>query len=310
MKRGERLGYVDFSQLNAAVSSEEMLNATIDYLCGCLKQFLRPHDRLLICFPDNGTMSLGNMLARAASRAGASTVFWGRDRRWKALLRIAFTTRATAIAAPPLIVLGLAKLAKATATPLYFRNVLTAGYPCLDWMIDGIARILDCATWGCFGPGTGAVVGGFSCGCSRGVHIRTEDFAVEIVDAQGTSLPDGQVGTPVISPRHQPQLRYHSGLKGRLDFSPCECGQNSPRLMDISAGTNSNAELSRLGRQMLYWTSVLDCDLRVGDYGLEIELVVFPGEKLPKLPTCAKQSIRPWDPERDTPLVMASVWNK
>ena len=80
--------------------------------------------------------------------------------------------------------------------------------------------------------------------------------------------------------------------------------------MDISAGTNSNAELSRLGRQMLYWTSVLDCDLRVGDYGLEIELVVFPGEKLPKLPTCAKQSIRPWDPERDTPLVMASVWNK
>lgn len=304
------MGYVDFARLNAAVSSPEQIESTIQYLTKQIGIFLRSHDRMLICFPDEGSGSIGNMLARAVSRVGASPVFWGRDMRWKTLLRIAFTTRASAIAAPPLIALGLTKLAKATGTPLYFRHVLTAGYPCLDWMIDGICRGLDCRSWGCFGPGTKAVVGGFSCGHSRGVHVREDAFEIELVDTSGNAVAEGEVGCPVLIPQNSPDLRYHSGLRGRLDRSPCACGQNSPRLMDISAGDNSDEELAALGRDMLYWSSVLDCDLRIGESGLEMELVVFPGEKLPKLPSCAKQVVRPWDPERDKPMVMASLWKK
>ena len=302
--------FVNFAQLNEAVSSEEKIEQTVDYLAEKMGQFLKSHDRMLICFPDEGSGSIGNMLARAVSRVGASPVFWGRDGRWKTLLRTAFTVRASAIAAPPLVALGLTKLAKATGTPLYFRYVLTAGFPCLDWMIDGICRGLDCQSWGCFGPGTGAVVGGFSCGHSRGVHLRSDEFDVEILGENGEPLAEGQIGTLVISPKGMPHLRYYSGLYGRLDHTPCGCGQSTPRLMDISAGSNANAELAQLGREMLYWTSVLDIDLRIGDYGLEMELVVFPGEKLPKLPTCAKQIVRPWDPEHDRPMVMHSLWNK
>ena len=304
------MGYATFAQLNAAVSSPEQIESTILYLTEQLGKFLRPHDRMLICFPDEGNGSIGNMLARAVSRVGASPVFWGRDTRWKTLLRIAFTTRASAIAAPPLIALGVTKLARATGTPLYFRYVLTAGFPCLDWMIDGICRGLDCEPWGCFGPGSKAVVGGFSCGHSSGVHIRSDAFDVQIVDEDGNEVPHGELGVPIITPKSRPDIRYHSGLRGRLDRSPCACGQNSPRLIDISAGDNSDMDLAQLGREMLYWTSVLDCDLRIGESGLEMELVVFPGEKLPKLPTCAKQVVRPWDPERDKPMVMASLWKK
>ena len=302
------MGYVDFAQLNEAVSSPEQIESTLRYLTEQMRKFLRPHDRMLICFPDEGNGSIGNMLARAVSRAGASPVFWGRDNRWKTLLRIAFTTRASAIAAPPLIALGVTKLAKATGTPLYFRYVLTAGYPCMDWMIDGICRGLDCQSWGCFGPGTKAVVGGFSCGHSRGVHLRTDAFDVEIVDENGERVAEDVTGFPVIIPKNRPELRYHSGLHGRIDSSPCACGQDTPRLMDISAGSNAQEDLAKLAGDMLYWSSVLDCDLRIGDCGLEIELVVFPGEKLPKLPTCAKQVVRAWDPERDMPMVMVSLW--
>ena len=304
------MGYVDFAQLNEAVSSPEQIESTLRYLTEQMRKFLRPHDRMLICFPDEGNGSIGNMLARAVSRAGASPVFWGRDNRWKTLLRIAFTTRASAIAAPPLIALGVTKLAKATGTPLYFRYVLTAGYPCMDWMIDGICRGLDCQSWGCFGPGTKAVVGGFSCGHSRGVHLRTDAFDVEIVDENGEQVAEGVTGFPVITPKNRPDLRYHSGLHGRIDSSPCACGQDTPRLIDISAGDDAQEDLAKLGGDMLYWSSVLDCDLRIGEGGLEMELVVFRGEKLPKLPTCAKQVVRPWDPERDKPMVMGSLWKK
>ena len=37
-------------------------------------------------------------------------------------------------------------------------------------------------------------------------------------------------------------------------------------------------------------------------YGLELELVVLPGKRLPKLPSAAKQCIRVFDPETDVPL--------
>lgn len=302
------MGYVDFAELNAAVSSPEQIESTIQYLAEQMRRFLRPHDRMLICFADEGNGSIGNMLARAVSRAGASPVFWGKDTRWKTLLRIAFTTRASAIAAPPLIALGITKLVKATGTPLYFRYVLTAGYPCMDWMIDGICRGLDCQSWGCFGPGTWSVVAGFSCGHSCGVHIRSDAFDVDIVDDNGEPVAEGVLGYPVITPKNRPDLRYHTRLHGRIDSSPCACGMDSPRLMDISAGNNAQEDLAKLGRDMLYWSSVLDCDLRIGESGLEMELVVFPGEKLPKLPSCAKQVVRPWDAERDKPMVMASIW--
>lgn len=310
IKWGEGMDSAELAALNNLVSSDEMIGKTVEYLASCLQRFLRQHDRLLICFPDEGKGSLGNMLARASSRVGATPVFWGRDRRWKTLLRIAFTTRATAIAAPPLLVLGLSKLAKATGTPLYFRNVLITGYPCLDWMIDGIGRGFDSQVWGCFCPGTGAVVGGFSCSRSRGVHIRDDEFEIGIEGPEGEALPEGDLGHPVIIPKRQPHMRCASGLRARLDSTPCDCGQASPRLMDITAGELSNSELAKVGREVLQWTSVLDCDIRIGESGLEMELVVFPGEKLPRLPSCAKQVVRPWDGERDVPMALSSLWVK
>jgi hypothetical protein len=56
--------------------------------------------------------------------------------------------------------------------------------------------------------------------------------------------------------------------------------------------------------------SILDCRLSNGESGLEIELIVLPGDKLPKLPSCAKRVIRPWDPEKDVPYWFLPHWRK
>lgn len=294
--------HVGFDALNAAASSPEKLEKTVEYMADHLRLFLRRQERILICFPNRGVNSLGGLLEKAVQEAGGIPLFWGPDLRWKALLRQAFMSRATAITAPPLIVMGLTKLAKATGTPLYIRNVLTAGYPCQDWMIDGMRKGLDCSTWGCFDPGAGAVVSGFSCGQSRGVHLRQEEYTVEIMDSMGHVLPEGSEGEIVLYPKDAPQLRYHTGERGRLALSQCICGRVTPRLLDIQPGRDVDPVLIRLQEELLSWTSILDCRLEQGPYGLEMEIVRFPGEKLPKLPSCAKQIVRPWDPERDMPF--------
>lgn len=79
-------------------------------------------------------------------------------------------------------------------------------------------------------------------------------------------------------------------------------GCSAPRLVEISPGDTLDPDLLALGQELQSWNSILDCRLKKGQYGLEIELITFRGEKLPKLPSAARQIIRPWDPDHDEPF--------
>ena len=60
-----------------------------------------------------------------------------------------------------------------------------------------------------------------------------------------------------------------------------------------------------LEEHLLCWTSVLDCALHKGSFGLEIHLLTFAGEKIPRIPTCARLVMRPWAPEGDIPMILS-----
>lgn len=290
-----------YHRIAAMVSSPEALEASAEYIASHLRLFLRQHSKVLICFPARRDTDLGSIFFRAVELAGAVPMVWGPDKRWKTLLRQAFSERAEAVIGPPLVILGLAKLAKATATPLYIRNAVTAGYPCEDWMLDGIIRGLDCNTWGCFGPGIGPIVSGFSCGRSRGVHIREDVYDVTV---------EGEKGAISVSLKSAPHIRLPISDSGRMVADLCPCGRCNTRLMDIAPAARLGAELDELQQELYSWTSILDVRLERGESGLEMELVVFPGQKLPKLPTCAKRLIRAWKPDEDEPFGLVPDWEK
>ena len=152
-----------FEKLALLALAPEGKEATIQYIADSM-DFIREGDRVLVCFAKDKPGSFGELMEAALLRLGANPVMVENDWRWKTLLRLAFSNRVNTIVAPPLVVLGLFKLARQKGTPLYIRRVVTTGYPCLDWMIEGIARGLDCQTWGCFAPRGYSVVAGFSCG--------------------------------------------------------------------------------------------------------------------------------------------------
>lgn len=294
-----------FEILRDMAALPQAQEAAVAYLAECLSVFVKKMDTVLICFPQQGVGSLSRVMEQAVLRCEAIPVVWGADHRWKSLLRLAFSSRANTIISTPLIVLGLAKLRSFYSIPLFVRNVVTAGYPCEEWMIDGIRREFDCTSWGCFAMGTTGVVAGFSCPCPslRGIHLREAEYHVEIVDGDGAPLPEGEAGEVVLSPVCAPELRYYTGENARLNTGRCVCGSIHPFLTDIQPGrTEADADLLALGQTLQSWDSVLDCRLNKGQYGLEMELVVLPGKRLPKLPSAAKQCIRVFDPETDTPL--------
>lgn len=55
---------------------------------------------------------------------------------------------------------------------------------------------------------------------------------------------------------------------------------------------------------LLHWSSVIDCRLVKGTYGLEMQIVSIPGKKLPEFPTCAKLDIQPFDGGRHIPFYL------
>lgn len=275
--------------------------ATVEYLAASMP-FIKKGDTVLICFAKDKPGSFGELMEKAVLRLEAVPVMVEKDWRWKTLLRLAFSSRANTIVATPLVVLGLTKLARQKGTPLYIRRMITAGYPCEDWMIEGIARGLDCQPWGCFAPRGNAVVAGFSCGQSLGVHLRDDIYGVRILDESGAQVPEGTLGDMVLYRKEDPSVEFPMGERARLDTTPCPCGCAAPRLMDITNGKSRDPELAKVGKELMSWTSILDCRLRRGDYGLEMEVVTFAGEKLPKLPACARRLVRAWDPDKDEPF--------
>ena len=283
----------------------EAAEKTVAYLAEHLGKFLKKGERVLICFRCREKGSLSWFFEQAVLRCEAVPVVWTDD-LWKTLLRQAFTNRITAIIGPPLILLGLMKLKRYNSTPLFIRKVIVAGYPCPDWMIDGLVQGFDCEVGGCFGLEHSGIVAGFACGQSWGVHVWDQRFGVDIIDEQGRSLPEGHQGQIVLYPLDDPELRLPIGDTAYLETAPCPCGSTAPRLMNMAYGGLMDSELDSLAQHLMSWTSILDCHVKKGHQGLELEIICFPGEKMPQLPTAARLVIRPFDPNADTPLLHVS----
>jgi len=155
----------------------EALEMTVSYLTKKIKPFLSVLEPVLICFPDDGPGSLGGVFKEAVKRCEAKPVFWGPDYRWKELLHTAFATHANTVVGHPMVVLGLMKLARATATPLYIYDLIVCSDPFSRWMVEDLKRGFDSRVWGCYALHSGPVVAGFSCIQEAGIHIRKDIFS-------------------------------------------------------------------------------------------------------------------------------------
>jgi len=301
----ERSSYIKLAALTETPEAEK---SSVSYLHQQMSRFLRKNERILLLYPHEDNAAC-RILEAAVLECGCVPIWVGDDHRWMTILKKAFTSKSSCIVGSPLTLLGLSKLAQHMGTPLYAKNVMMVGYPTTHWLVDGVRRGLDCMAWGCFDPGPEAVVAGFTCSQLDGVHIREDVFGVDIVDEQDNSLPVGETGTVILYPREDPTLRFAVGDTGRIDPKACSCGCKSPKIIDMDV-MKDNPELSDLGEGLLHWSSILDCHIEKTECGLELELVVFPGEKLPKLPTCAKRVVRAFNPEKDEPFDHLGVLKK
>ncbi len=291
--------------LNAA-KRDDVYAQTAAYLQRHFNTFLRRQERVLICWANSGAFSPASLAERTVRAVGAIPLLWGPDYRWRSLLKQAFMSHATAIIGPPMVILGLTKLARYTNTPLSIRNVILGGAPCEHWMLEGIQNGLDAKIWGGYDPIPGLAMAGFSCREANGVHLRTDTYHIQIVDEFGQPLPDGEQGNVMLQFIGEPSASFITEDRARMIHTPCKCGDSSPRLTDFRDADSSDPALSALRERLLSWSSILDYRAIRTEKGLSLEVVCFPGQRLPELPSCAKLNLHAWDPGRDMPLCMRS----
>lgn len=296
------MDWVTYRKLVEICNESAFREQTIEYLAEHLGKFLRSREPVMLAFQDHSEGSISWLMEQALLRIDAIPVLWGPDHRWTTLLRKTFESHAIAVIGTPLILLGLMKLKKQYHTPLPIRRVVSLGYPCADWVVDGIVKGLDCELGGCFSLNESGVVAGFACGHSWGIHLRSDYFDADIVDEQGNVLPAGELGEVVLIPKWSPEIRLPLGDTGSMLVEKCLCGSSSKRLLELQVGKNMDSDLFRLSEELLNWTSILDCRVAKTECGLEVEVVCFPGEKLPKMPSAAKLLVRNFDPKTDKPM--------
>lgn len=299
-----------FDTILALSAFPEAIEDTICYLTEQLEPVLRKNEAVLICFPHTDPTSLGIVLGRSVERCGGRPIFWEKDLRWEELLRLAFLSRASTIIGPPLTVLGLSKLAAYRQTPLSIVNAITTGYPCLDWMLDGIISGLDCSVWGILAPRLRCIVAGTSCDRGRGIHIREDLFEVSLSADTETVVPGGRWGKVVLCHRDAPESKLPVNAYGLIPNTPCSCGRPTTKLVNLDYGNTVRGSLYKIMEELLYWNSILDCRVERTPRGLELEIVYFSGLKLPKFPTCAKLVLRAWKPDCDIPFEIATNWEQ
>lgn len=296
-----------FEKILELETTPEALEASIDYLSRLIKPFLSTLEPVLICFPEEGPASLGALFKEAVLRCEAAPVFWGPTYTWMELLRLAFDTHANTVIGPPSAVLGLMKLANATGTPLYVYDVIVSGDPFPRWMVNGLKKGLDCRVWGCYAVHSSPLVAGFSCEQEAGIHIREDVFMPILHTDKKFGINRGRL---YFASSKNPDIIYDPEQFALVQHQPCSCGCDTQRVVETRSVKQGSMSKETLEETLLSWSSVLDYRATETESGMNLEIIAFPGELLPKFPTCAKLSVSYWNPQRDIPFYLQGQYLK
>lgn len=300
----------NYKKLYELETTPEAMENTVRYLVDRFRQFLKKKEPVLICFPDDGPTCFGHLVGQAVLACDAEPVFWGPDYRWKNLLWQAFQSHAEVIIASPWVILGLMKLSKFTKTPLYAADVVLGGYPYAKWTVEDVKKGMDCRVWGCYAIRSGPVVAGFTCNQEAGIHIRDEIFDAVIVDEERNPQLESKRGKFLLAYKDDPSIVYDPEETSILMHQPCSCGCDAPRIVDVIYAGEEDCSAHVLEERLLPWASVLEFRSRLTESGVDLEVVVFPGAPLPDMPSCAKLTVRAWNPEEDIPMCIQDLMPK
>ena len=242
------------------------IERTVEFFCLGMQYMCSAGDTVGIFMPGLTDDGIGDQLARGLRRMGAVPMIYGavadiadavaflKSTNFHTLVGIPSQMRALALACPEL-------------RP---KNVLLSADYVAQSVKNTISRLWHTECFEHYGLTETCYGCAVECPEHTGMHIRNDEFIIEIAAPDGSVLPDGQHGEIVItSLRRQamPLIRYRTGDMGRILSGPCRCGCCLPRLDHVSGRIS---ELNRRPNIHSLDEALLGID-GVGDYTARLE---------------------------------------
>jgi len=281
--------------------TEDDQELTVDFFMHGMATFTAPGDRVMILLPCERPGSVGDLLAKALERLGASPVRYGIVKNIPDTLRVISGTGANIIAGIPVQVLALAVFHEQNPVQgIGIERILltTDNVPCS--VATELNRVFRSEIFNHYGMTEMGLGGGVDCCCHGGYHLREADLYFEIIDPDtGEPVKNGDTGEVVfttLTRRGMPLIRYRTGDMSRFIPGNCPCGSTLRRLDYIrvrksgviSINENCKLAISDLDEKLLSLHGILDYKVTVikNPSGLIFKIKIFclgnelPGEEI------------------------------
>lgn len=232
--------------------TSEDQEATLDFFDHGMRLLTRVGDRVLIFFPGERPGSVGDLLARAVARLGATPIPFGWPHDLAAAAEAVRREEPDVIAGVPVPLLAVARMDAASRRhSRHVRSVLLSADHAAGSLRRSLAALWECEVFEHYGMTEMGLGGGVDCAAHAGYHVRESELLVEVVDPlTGESVAPGEEGEVVVTTlvrRGMPLIRYRTGDVSRLLPGTCACGSPLLRLDRIARRVSGGISLGDAG---------------------------------------------------------------
>ena len=231
--------------------------ATLDFFDHGMRLPARAGDRVLIFFPGERLGSVGDLLARALERLGATPIPFGWPHNLAKAAEALHRERPDVVAGVPVPVQAVARYAAASSVksncpPVRVRSVLLSADHAAGSLRQSLSHLWGCEVFDHYGMTEMGLGGGVDCAAHDGYHLRESELLIEVVDpATGEPVSVGEFGEVVMTTlnrRGMPLIRYRTGDRSRLLPGTCVCGSALARLDRIVGRIGAEIPLGEAGK--------------------------------------------------------------
>lgn len=206
---------------------------TVGFFAAGISEMLSAGEKCLIAFPFTGPFGLGDLIAQAVERLGATPIKAGFGGVWGELTALVRETQPETYIGFPVTLLSLARMYGADFP---IKRALVSGDACPKGVMEELETVLGSKLYPHYGSRECGLGGAVTCPVFEGMHLRENHIIPEIVDEQGNVLPDGEYGELVITTigaDAMPLIRYRTGDYTRI-LPQCPCGGVTRRIDTVS----------------------------------------------------------------------------
>lgn len=258
---------------------------TISLFMAGLGEMIFPGSRTIIGFPFSGPHGLGDLIARAIERLGATPLKLGPGLCYGEIGQIICREKPDTFVGMPVQLLSLLRACGRGS----LKRALVSGDACPRAVLEASEAILGTKLFPHYGSREMALGGAICCPSHEGMHLRENHVIAEIVDDSGRPLPTGETGELVITTigmEAMPLIRYRTGDYTRILPGPCPCGSEVLRLDSVQRRGAAAEEIMKLDEMLFALPWIVD--YRAEKIGGRLHLTVL---------TCGEGEFPPLDAE-------------